>query len=58
VTYITNAAKLNATIQPTFELFRIELEGGSQTRTRKMHDGGHVSVGGDMSDFYSSPGGQ
>ncbi|KAF4619307.1 hypothetical protein D9613_004840 [Agrocybe pediades] len=56
VKYITTAARQNAFIQPTFELFRIELEGGSQTRDRRMHDGGHISVGGEMSDFYSSPG--
>ena len=47
----------NATHLPTYEEFRIELEGLPITPTHKMHDGGHYGVGGEMSNFYSSPGG-
>lgn len=52
--YLTTNAVRNATIQPSFELFRIELEGRPVTPTPKMHDAAHVLVGGDMSNFYSS----
>jgi tyrosinase len=51
---MTTSAVANATRQPTFELFRIELEGKPITPTSKMHDGGHIAVGGEMSNFYSS----
>ncbi|KAF9269552.1 Di-copper centre-containing protein [Marasmius fiardii PR-910] len=40
----------------TFESFRIELEGTPVTSTVKIHDGGHLSVLGEMGDRYSSPG--
>lgn len=52
--FLTSEVVRNATRQPTFELFRIELEGKPITPTFKMHDGGHVGVGGEMSNFYSS----
>lgn len=52
--YITSKSVLNATKQPNFELFRVELEGRPVTSTPKAHDGAHVLVGGDMSNFYSS----
>ncbi|KAF9553969.1 tyrosinase [Agrocybe pediades] len=54
--YLTPQQVANTTKQETFETFRIELEGGDQTPDRKIHDGGHISVGGDGSNFYSSPG--
>ena len=56
--YFTPSAVANATSLPSFEQFRIELEGMPITPTHKMHDGGHLSVGGEMSNFYSSPAGQ
>ncbi|KAL0572641.1 hypothetical protein V5O48_009315 [Marasmius crinis-equi] len=46
----------NATVLPTFELFRIELEGTPVTPTAKPHDGMHYTLGGDMTNSYSSPG--
>jgi len=55
---LTSAAMANATRLPTFDLFHIELEGRPVTPTPKMHDSGHVGVGGEMSNFYSSPGGK
>ena len=55
--YFTPSAVANATSLPNFELFRIELEGMPFTTTHKMHDSVHGAVGGDMSNFYSSPGG-
>ena len=55
---MSNAAVENATSQPTFERFRIELEGWPVTPTARPHDGVHVAVGGDMSDSYSSPSGE
>lgn len=56
--YLTSHAVRNATRQPTFELFRIELEGRPITPTPKMHDSAHVLVGGDMGNFYSSVAGE
>ena len=58
IQYFTPSAVANATSLPSFEKFRIELEGRPITPTHKMHDGGHLSVGGEMSNFYSSPAGQ
>lgn len=55
--FLTKAQVANTTKQPNFELFRIELEGQTVTPTTKIHDGGHFVVGGEMSDFHSSPGG-
>ena len=56
--FLTSSAIQNTTKLPTFELFRIELEGKPITQDFKMHDGGHIAVGGEMSNFYSSPAGQ
>jgi len=56
--YLNSTAMANATRLPTFELFRIELEGEPITPDHKLHDGGHFGVGGEMSNFYSSPGGK
>jgi tyrosinase len=38
--------------------FHVDLEGEPITTSHRMHDGGHVAVGGEMSNFYSSPGGR
>jgi len=56
--YLTTTLVENTLSQENFEDFRIQLEGGSQTPDRRLHDSGHMSVGGDMSNFYSSPSGK
>ncbi|KAJ7484381.1 tyrosinase [Mycena latifolia] len=53
---LSSAQIANTTKQPTFENFRIELEGQPATPTMKLHDGGHFAVGAEMLDTYSSPG--
>lgn len=55
--FVNSSQVANTTRQPTFELFRIELEGTPVTPDFKIHDGGHLTVGGEMNDRYSSPGG-
>lgn len=42
--------------EPTFERFRIEVEGTPVTSDFRVHDGGHIAIGGEMIDRYSSPG--
>ncbi|KAL0948838.1 hypothetical protein HGRIS_008961 [Hohenbuehelia grisea] len=54
--FITSKQVANTTKQPTFEQFRVELEGTPVTSDFKVHDGGHLSVGGEMNDRWSSPG--
>ena len=43
---------------PSYFEFHVDLEGEPITSSHRIHDGGHVAVGGEMSNFYSSPGGQ
>ncbi len=52
---LTAAAVANATRSTNFETFRVMLEG--DFTSFRPHNGGHVAVGGEMSNFYSSPGG-
>ncbi|KAG5641311.1 hypothetical protein DXG03_005544 [Asterophora parasitica] len=54
--YLSAAMVRNTTMQPTYELFRTELEGRPVTPLIKIHDAGHRIIGGDMADTYSSPG--
>ncbi|KAF9478985.1 Di-copper centre-containing protein [Pholiota conissans] len=42
--------------QTNFGDFRIQVEGLPITPGHRVHDGGHYGVGGEMSNFYSSPG--
>ncbi|KAL4252674.1 Di-copper centre-containing domain superfamily protein [Pleurotus pulmonarius] len=56
VAFVRSAQVANTTKQPSFELFRIELEGMPVTPYLKIHDGGHLAVGGEMNDEWSSPG--
>ncbi|KJA17062.1 hypothetical protein HYPSUDRAFT_146932 [Hypholoma sublateritium FD-334 SS-4] len=51
---LTAAAVANATRATNFEGFRTMLEGDFSSF--RPHNGGHVAVGGEMSNFYSSPG--
>ncbi|KAJ7098253.1 tyrosinase [Mycena epipterygia] len=53
---LSSASVANITQQPTFETFRVQLEGQPITPTMKIHDGGHFAVGAEMLDTYSSPG--
>ncbi|PPQ71451.1 hypothetical protein CVT24_011963 [Panaeolus cyanescens] len=55
--FLTSAVVDEIFAQPDFENFRIQLEGKPITPTSRIHDGGHISVGGEMSNVYSSPGG-
>ncbi|KAF5349058.1 hypothetical protein D9758_012684 [Tetrapyrgos nigripes] len=41
--------------QYPFESFRLKLEGDRHTSGWDTHDGGHLAVGGEMSNVYSSP---
>jgi tyrosinase len=54
--YITSKQVANATVQPTFERFWLELEGNSPIL--KPHNAGHRIVGGVLADTWSSPGGK
>ncbi|KJA25575.1 hypothetical protein HYPSUDRAFT_53099 [Hypholoma sublateritium FD-334 SS-4] len=55
--FLNSTAVANATKSTTFEVFRVQLEGRPATLEARMHDGGHVAVGGDMSNIFSAPGG-
>ncbi|KAG6828512.1 hypothetical protein H0H92_007729 [Tricholoma furcatifolium] len=55
--YLTDAQVARTMEKPTFEQFRIELEGEPVTPTPKIHDSGHRLIGGDMANTFSSPGG-
>ncbi|KAJ8488247.1 hypothetical protein ONZ45_g14025 [Pleurotus djamor] len=41
--------------QPNFEKFRVETEGIPVTEGLRIHDGGHLAIGGELGDMYSSP---
>jgi len=40
---------------PTFDEFRVQLEGMPEPPDIGPHGGGHVAVGGDMTNYFSSP---
>ena len=42
---------------PTFGQFRVKLEGNPPVSVGP-HDGGHFAIGGDVTNFFSSPGGK
>jgi tyrosinase len=56
ISFITSKEVANTTKQPTFEQFRVELEGNGPLV--KPHNAGHRVVGGVMADTWSSPGGE
>ena len=55
--YITSTEVAKLMNLPTFEQFHVELEGKPVTADHKIHTGGHDAVGGEMTNFYSSPAG-
>ena len=57
--YLNSSAIAKTMSQSTFERFTLELEGSPDIAPdHRAHDGGHVAVGGEMSNFFSSPGGK
>ncbi|KAJ7176749.1 tyrosinase [Mycena filopes] len=54
--FLSGARVAEVLVQPTFEAFRVELEGAPVTQTMRLHDAGHNAVGGEMADNFSSPG--
>ena len=56
--YLNSSAIAYTSKFPTFEWFRVELEGTRNPPVLGAHGGGHGAVGGEMSNFYSSPGGR
>lgn len=55
--FLNSTQVANTTKHTAFETSRIGLEGTPVTPTFKIHDGGHLAVGGEMLNRYSSPGG-
>lgn len=55
--YITSTEVAKLMSLPKFEQFHVELEGKPVTADHKVHTGGHDAVGGEMTNFYSSPAG-
>ena len=57
--YLTSSAVAQTLTYPTFDEFRVQLEGFlTPTFYPGAHIAGHSSAGGEMSNFFSSPGGQ
>ena len=57
--YLNTSAVKHTLTFPTYESFSIQLEGALEfVPDHRAHDGGHVAVGGEMSNFFSSPGGK
>lgn len=54
--FLTSEAVAQTMEQPTFELFRVQLEGGGSNPYPAQHGSGHLIVGGDMGNLFSSPG--
>ena len=58
VSIFLNSSTIAYTLSfPTFEQFRVELEGTQVPFVLGPHGGGHGAVGGEMTNFFSSPGG-
>ena len=56
--YLDSPAIAHTLSLPTFEQFRVALEGTVVPLVLGPHIGGHVAVGGEMSNFFSSPAGK
>lgn len=59
LSFLTSSFVAHVMSFPTYDEFRVELEGYlTPTLYLGPHIGGHISVGGEMSNFFSSPSGQ
>jgi tyrosinase len=57
--YLNSSTIARTMSLPTFPEFALQLEGSPAfAPDHRAHDGGHVAVGGEMSNFFSSPGGK
>jgi tyrosinase len=56
IAIMTTTQVLNTTKQVTFEDFRFEIGGAFRPPPRKLHDGGHGGINGEMGNVFSSPG--
>ena len=56
--YLNSTAVAYVLSFPTFEQFRVKLEGTPVPFFLGPHGGGHGAVGGEMTNFFSSPGGK
>ncbi|KAJ8520002.1 hypothetical protein ONZ45_g3148 [Pleurotus djamor] len=54
--YLRSEKIASTLTQETYELFRIDLEGLPIAPTLGVHDAGHLAVGGEMYEVFSSPG--
>ena len=56
--YLNSTAVQAIAALQTYADFHVEIEGMPVTSSHRTHDGGHFMIGGDMSNLYSSPGGE
>jgi len=55
--YINSSAVAYTLSFPTFEQFRVVLAGSRDPPVYGIHLAGHLAVGGEMTNFFSSPAG-
>jgi len=53
--YLTSSVIAHTLSLPNFEQFRVDLEGLPVPPNIGPHGGGHAAIGGDMSNYFSSP---
>jgi len=56
--YLNSSAIAYTLSFPTFEQFRVALEGTLDPFIFGAHGGGHAAIGAEMTNYYSSPGGK
>ena len=56
--YLTSSVVTHILSLATFEQFRVSLEGMPVPPDVGPHGGGHAAIGGDMSNYFSSPAGK
>lgn len=54
--YLNHTAVEETMAYETFDDFHTQLEGKPSLPDHRQHDGGHIAIGGEMSNFFSSPG--